>query len=216
MVRNNKAIKLVFCWHIQEVGFIRKLITILIIICVFIIQPTYAYSPIDKVKDIYRIYNNTKDLYKVKIVRLSCPTVILNIIKEQSNKHNMDWKIIYCIIGYESEFIPNRVYKTKNEESYGLLQVNVKTNFKIGSNPDVLLNPEYNLDYQLDNLKESYCKGVNLDLKDIELVEYISKHGQRADFRDKNNVEYIKNSIKIYYEEIKNMVQGGIHYDAVV
>jgi len=165
-------------------------------IFILTIQSIYVFSPENNSNSI------TEDIYKVKVTRISCTSLILDIIKEQSEKHNMDWKIIYAIVGYESEFNSNKIYTTKQEKSYGLLQINIRTNFPKDKDPDLLLNPEYNLDYQLSNIKEIYDKGVKLGLNNTELAEYVSRKGQRADWNNKENVKYIRYSINKYFQEI--------------
>ena len=163
--------------------------------CILINVSTYVFSPS------YNTCKTVREGYGIKVIQISCPLDILEIIQEQSEKYNMDWKIIYCIIGYESAFNPNTICITQQEKSYGLLQINIKTNFKKDTAPNLLLNPEYNLNYQLKNLKETYINGVKIKLKGVDLAEYISKYGQRADWKNKENAKYIKESIKIYYEE---------------
>ena len=162
---------------------------------IFLINPTYAFSPLNNT------YNNTEDIYKIKVIKISCSSDILTAIREQSVKHNMDWKITYCIVGYESGFKADKIYITTKERSYGLLQVNIMSNFPKDKNPNLLLDSKYNLNYQLNNLNEAYKYGIKLGFSGIELAEYISKNGQRADWHNKANVKYIKESIKEYYSE---------------
>jgi len=164
---------------------------------VFILSANQAHT----FSPLINVSNNTKDICKVRVVQTDCSLDILETIKTQSKKYNMDWKIVYAIVGYESGFNPKKVYITEREKSYGLLQVNIKTNFPKDNNPDLLLNPEYNLNYQLKNLKEVYTQGIKANLNGIVLAEYVSKYGQRADWKNKENIKYIKESIKTYYNE---------------
>ena len=165
------------------------------IIFVLSVNQVYAFSPLNNVS------GTIKDICKVRVIQTNCSLDILEIIKKQSEKHNMDWKVVYSIVGYESGFNSKKIYTTEKEKSYGLLQVNIKTNFPKDSNSDLLLNPEYNLNYQLNNLKEVYMQGTKISLNGIDLAEYVSKYGQRADWNNKENVKYIKKSIKTYYSE---------------
>ena len=163
--------------------------------CILLINPAYAFSPLNNT------YNTTEDIYKIKVIKISCSSDILTTIKDQSAKHNMDWKIIYCVVGYESGFKADKIYITTKEKSYGLLQINIISNFPKDKNPNPLLDSVYNLNYQLNNLNEVYKSGVNLGFNGVELAEYVMKNGQRADWHNKANIKYIKDSIKEYYNE---------------
>jgi hypothetical protein len=40
------------------------------------------------------VRETTKEIYKATAVQVSCPFSVLWLIKTQSEKYNMDWKII--------------------------------------------------------------------------------------------------------------------------
>lgn len=139
----------------------------------------------------------------VPAIVLSCPDNILEVIKTQSLRHEIDWKVVYCIIGYESGFKPNKITRYKNEESYGLLQVNIRSNYPSGDDKYKLLDSNYNLDYQLDELKIFYDIGIESNFEGVKLIEYVSKYGQRPDW---GNAGYIIKTVNKYWLEVKDYV----------
>lgn len=184
----------------------RKLMFVLVIVMILAMQQVYAMQ--GTVTHEPPKVPNSDVLAAVQVVipvphELSCPDNVLRIIKSNCARHGMDWKIIYPLVGCESGFKQDQVFKTRREYSMGLLQVNILTNFD-GEDSSKLLDGDYNLDYQLDNLTESYQKGIESGLNGVKLIQYISKHGQRADWKDEENAAYMTKSIAKYWKEVKD------------
>ena len=139
---------------------------------------------------------------------------IVRIIEQQCSKHGLNkdvtkefFEVIFCIVAYESEFNPNKTTITKYEHSIGLLQINTITNKPKDMNLQEfriqLENPEFNLDYQLDELRQYYLKGKAKGLDGIDLIAYVARYGQRPDWSRKNR-EYILKTIKSAYSLLQN------------
>jgi hypothetical protein len=135
------------------------------------------------------------------------------LIEEECKKHaNNDttkefFETIYSIITYESHFNPLVVTKTSTEHSIGLLQVNTNTNKP--KNVDIeqfrkkLKNPQFNLDYQLNELYDFYILGKSKGLKGKDLACFVSKYGQRPNWKDKKTREYIIKTISKAYTVVQ-------------
>jgi hypothetical protein len=66
-----------------------------------------------------------------------------------------------------------------------------------------LKNPEFNLNYQLDELRQYYIKGKAKNLSGTDLIAYVARYGQRPDWSRKNR-EYILKTITNTYELLQN------------
>ena len=71
----------------------------------------------------------------------------------------------------------------------------------ININKEKLFDPEYNLDYQLDELKYYYDKGKKKGLQGSDLIIYVSKYGQRPKWNG-----WIADRIRTSYKEYLNSV----------
>ena len=109
---------------------------------------------------------------------------------------------IYPIVAYESHFNPKLETKTKREHSIGLLMVNTWTNYPKGQDINKLKDAEFNLNYQLPELFVHYGDGRAKGLKEIDLVLYMVRNGQRPDYSNKDVRKYIISESTKYYKEI--------------
>jgi hypothetical protein len=113
--------------------------------------------------------------------KLKCPRYLVELMERMSASHGFtSIATVYCITEYESKFDPT-CWNQKGEDSRGLLQVNVKDKAHAKRNPNKtkLFDPAYNLDYQLDELKIYYDKGIAQGLTGAKLINYVAKNGQR-------------------------------------
>ena len=135
--------------------------------------------------------------------KLRCPTYLVQLMETMSAKHGFPTiATVYCIAEYESKFDPT-CWTTKGEDSRGLLQVNVACSAHAKRNPNKtkLFDPAYNLDYQLDELKDYYDQGKKKGLKGADLIIYVSRYGQRPKWK-----EWIADRIRASYKEYLNAV----------
>jgi len=138
--------------------------------------------------------------------RLSAPRYLVELLERMCSKHGFESiREIYSIVWYESKFDPT-AHATKGEDSRGLLQVNVADPHHKKRHPrkDKLFDPAYNLEYQLDELKIYYDKGKKQGLSGVELATYISRYGQRPNWKTAG--DYIVQAIKKYDKEYLNAV----------
>lgn len=141
-----------------------------------------------------KVNKTTQKVRKISIVEQA--------INATADYHHMDRKVLYTLVGMESGLNPNLIIINRHEHSIGLLQVNIKTNWdKDDGNPKQLLDPLFNLTYQSRELKYYYDKGMNRGLTDKNLVEYVSKYGQRADWKNSENVKNMRENIEEYWEK---------------
>ena len=137
--------------------------------------------------------------------KLSAPKDIAQLIAYQCKLHcfgSMDE--IYSIVAYESKFNTKCNANTSIEDSKGLLQVNVWTNYPKGWDVKKLYNPEFNLDYQLDELYKYYILGKSKGLEGNGLSKFIARYGQRYRYSDKTTRVYVETTIDKYYKEVVN------------
>lgn len=137
---------------------------------------------------------------------------ILKTIEDQCAKHakgdtNKEFfEVIYSLVMYESHFDPAVTTITPTEHSIGLLQVNTYTNAPKNVNVEQfrknLKDPRFNLDYQLDELYDFYVLGKGKGLKGKDLACFVSKYGQRPNWKSKATREYIMNSIYNTYIQL--------------
>lgn len=145
--------------------------------------------------------NRNSSLYDY--TKLTAPKEISKIIETKCREigfDNMDE--IYPIVAYESNFNPKIRTLTKHEDSRGLLQVNVFSNYPKNLDKNKLYSPEYNLSYQLPELYDFYKLGKSKGLKGIELSCYLSRYAQRPLWSDKATRNYIISTITKYYKEV--------------
>ena len=113
--------------------------------------------------------------------------------------------IPYCIISAESEWNP-QCHNTKEEDSRGLLQVNLDAH--PDANGEMLFQVEYNLEYQYPELIRREKEGLSKGLTGIDLIMYVARYGQRPRFTDDNVLKYYTDSVTNNYNEyVNNLVE---------
>lgn len=119
---------------------------------------------------------------------------ILDLLNNASTQYGIPTPILYSIVMTESGGNPNAQTVTPYEDSRGLFQVNVKAH--MDANSTQLFNPEYNINYQVPNLKTTYDQGVSKGLSGVALAQYVEQYGQRPLW-----TPTVASSISKYYTE---------------
>ena len=137
---------------------------------------------------------NTDKLELLDYTKIPYPRYLIDLMQRMSYSHGIEPRLIYPLICYESKFDPLCRALTSKEDSRGLLQVNIFGRHDV--NPNKLYDAAYNLDYQLDELKTYKQLGEQKGLKGAQLSIFISKYGQRPQWKT-----WIEDSIKQNYKQ---------------
>jgi hypothetical protein len=120
---------------------------------------------------------------------------IERIVSNVANEYDLPKYVWYPIIMYESGGNPNVSYKTSQEDSRGLFQVN--TFAHPNANSSMLFDPEYNARYQIPELSRVFKQGQDKGLSGVDLTKYVAKFGQRPLWSNT-----IEQNIEKYYQEL--------------
>jgi hypothetical protein len=116
-------------------------------------------------------------------------------ISKSAKKHELPDYIWYPIVMTECSGNPRLIYKTSNEKSYGVFQVNIRAHPE--ADVSRLLDVDYNCDWQMPILKRWYDDGLTNELSGVILTKYVARYGQAPQW-----TQWYQHSLDKYYSEI--------------
>ena len=127
-------------------------------------------------------------------------TAMFRLWQEHGGTYNY---VPYCIAAYESGFDTN-CHNTSGEDSRGLFQVNVaNAHHRNNTDPQMLFDPIYNMEYQFDELVIYEKRGIEMGLQGIDLILYVARYGQRPNWSTQRY--YIQNKVTSAYNTFSKL-----------